>query len=695
MDEELRALLIEEVAKRASEVRTQPTSAGRDLEVARRAAHALKGAFGLAAEREIADALGRIERRLIGADGAACADLLSLLDRLAGLLSSGAPMPPSTWPTPPDDLRPSPISHEAHSEYVAAIRDRLARIDASMASAESILEVAREVYREVHTIKGAALAVGDEVMAWFCHGLEERLKSLASEDAARAALAEVELHRGVLAEIVDAPEHALSALRLERSRPSRETARVGVGRPSRPPLLTPLPLPPRRPALESPPAGESDLRGLSEDGTVRVSIAVLDALLERAGQLNQLRTPLPAVSERLGHVAGVARSLREEVREALRMIGPPRPWGAPAAAISRLERVAAELSPFSVATESASEQVSALSTRLRVESDAFAASVQSLRTSFASDLFGRASAAALAEARRTSRLVEVVVQGAETHIDRHLLESLVEPMRQLARNAVAHGIEDPEVRVAAGKPAHGTIILSAQQRAGALLLSVTDDGAGVDPQRVRRLAVEKGALTENEALDLDDQATLAILFSPGFSLKEDVDLGAGRGVGLDLTLASVQRLGGMVELSRRSSGDGLTAQIVVPSEDARVRVLWVTAADERFAVPVQQVSAIHRAADVSDATTPLTQLVPFLASEGRKATTRGLVLEIAAIPNSTVLIEVETVGAIEEVSLRGLPSLTRATGPWLAGIVWEDEVLFCLDAAALYTTARRLRQRAG
>ena len=673
MDEELLALLKEEIERRLAAFEADPSPS-----CSRSIAHALKGALGLAGEREVSEAFARIERRITAGDADAIEDLGALLQKLAELLREGRPLPTSTWPDPPADLRPSQGPDPMPSDYAAAVHDRIGRIDAALAGARDA-EAARVVFREVHTIKGAALSVGDDLMAWFCHGLEEKLKAATNDAAAKLALDDVDAYRGVLAEIVDAPDHALETLKHMSGAPPR---------PSRPPLLAPLPLPPRRPAVDLP--SESDLRGLADADTVRVSSGVLDGLFERAGQLGQLRAPLSGGAHRLQRAGNSARAIRHDVREALRMIGPPRPWGAPAAAIARLETCAARLLPLAELADTTSGQMTALSRRLAREGETLAATVQTLRTTPAATLLDRLAVSARSEAGRLGKLVNVTISGGDKPVDRRILDALVDPMRQLVRNAVAHGIELPDARVRSEKAAVGALRLFVAQRDGMLTIGVEDDGAGVDVSSVRARALERGLVSDAEAGCLDDHAVLSLLFSPGFSLKRDADLLAGRGVGLDLTLAAVQRMGGSVQLSSRP-GLGLTATISVPAEASLVRVIWLECAADAFAMPVQHIRSIHRIEDWARPAASLRDLLEGCIDPDRAGPDR-LVVEIVPalrVPTSTgpVGVAVEGVGSIDEVALRALPVLPRSMAPFGAGIVWADELRLSLDPLRLARSA--------
>ena len=675
MDDELRLLLIDELDKQLVYL-----DAGATADEQRRAVHTLKGSLGLAGERGLAEAFTRIERRMQQGEAEALGDATRLAMTSLAALRENRPIPQQYWPEPPDDLVPAPIDASLAHGYLETVRDRLARLDGALASNESEERIVGEVFRDVHTLKGAALSVGDEIMAWFCHGLEERLRLAQTSDAAaKTAVEELPQYRAVMAEIALSPENALYTLRLL----------VRATRPSvRPPIDTPLPLPPKRPSMELRP--ESEARALSEEGSVRVGTATLDRLFERVGQLAQVRGPLSGNVGRLSRGASSARDVHRQLREALRLIGPPRPWGAPALAIDKIERGAGVLIDLAKGLEKASDDLRTAGSRVARESEAMQLAVTGMRTTHASRLFGPVSAAIFTQARREGKDVNVVVQGGETPIDRRLAEALADPITQLARNAVAHGLESPDARANAKKPRLGTITLRAQLRAGSLFVEVEDDGAGVDIPYVRRRAIETGTVAAEVAESLPDRTLLSLLFLPGFTTRTSADLLAGRGVGLDLTLAAVHRMGGTIQLSTRT-GRGLVAAIAVPSEGALVKVAWLEWGKTTFALPLVHAGRVSRAAEAQGRIVPLSRYVG-AAAPARGDGAPAFALEVlrpapqdarASESGVPFLLGVDGVAGVEEVALRALSPLVRLSGPYAAGIVWGDELRLSLDPEAL------------
>jgi two-component system chemotaxis sensor kinase CheA len=209
---------------------------------------------------------------------------------------------------------------------------------------------------------------------------------------------------------------------------------------------------------------------------------------------------------------------------------------------------------------------------------------------------------------------------------------------------------------------------------------VRDDGAGVNLADVRARALAQRLVSVETARAADDATLLALLFVPGFSTKEGADLLAGRGVGLDLTLEAVHRLGGTIRLASER-GMGLTATLDVPFEPGLVRVLWVDADDSTYAVPARDVGKVLLARDV-----PHVPLLAALLGAARKdPAPHELAIELVpdTIGAKRTLVAVAAVGAVEEVALRSVAPLVRTAGPFSGAILRGDELRLCLDAGHL------------
>jgi two-component system chemotaxis sensor kinase CheA len=642
-DPELTQILVQELERHLGALENA------DLETSRRTVHALKGSAGLAGEPELAAAMQRLERRLRDGDVEARAEVITTVTDAIQRIRSGAPAA-GAWPEPPPDLAPSALDPLVRAQYAVEVNDRLARIDAALASGDQD-EAAAEIFRHVHTMKGASSAVGDEPMTWFCHGLEERLRLRTSS---AAALEEVAGWRAVLGALVDDPEAALATLRGVPLRPRRTT---------------------QRPSARMEPDG---------DGTVRVAAQAIDSLFDHAAGITEARERVAARSKGALDHARQLRRLRGELVEALRLIGPPRPWGAPAAALRRVEQTANALGATSEELEAASSMLQNTGQALRDDIGASKKILATMRQTPIRGLFTRLANAVMAEARRAGRSVVVRQVGADELVDRRLVEALAEPCLQLARNAIAHGIEASEVRAALGKPNNATLTFSASRRGNRLSIAISDDGAGVDVAAVRMRAVDAGVVTDTLARAADDQTLLELLFLPGFSTQsQSPNLLAGRGIGLDITLASVQRLGGSIRLST-ALGEGFEARVDVPIESGLVTVLWVSAGGFELAIPATNAQRV-RAADH--------EIVPHLASclEPPTFVMRAkYFLDLESLDDG-ITVGVDAIGATEEVLLRPLSPLLAGIGPYAGGIVRGDGTIrLAIDVHALAPRARAL-----
>lgn len=190
--------------------------------------------------------------------------------------------------------------------------------------------------------------------------------------------------------------------------------------------------------------------------------------------------------------------------------------------------------------------------------------------------------------RSLGKQVRLEIEGEKTQVDRDVLEKLEAPLTHLLRNAVDHGIEAPEQRILAGKPAEGLIRLCASHQAGLLVLELVDDGAGVDLERVRRSIVERGLSPEQTAASLSEEELLTFLFLPGFSLRDKVTEVSGRGVGLDAVQHMVRQLRGAVVLEQ-TAGEGSRFHLEVPLTLSVVRSLVVEVGNEAYAFPLAHI----------------------------------------------------------------------------------------------------------
>ncbi|HTE60812.1 MAG TPA: chemotaxis protein CheA [Solirubrobacteraceae bacterium] len=192
--------------------------------------------------------------------------------------------------------------------------------------------------------------------------------------------------------------------------------------------------------------------------------------------------------------------------------------------------------------------------------------------------------------------VDLKLVGKETELDRTVVDALGDPLVHLVRNSLDHGLESPQTRVAAGKPATGMLEISARHAGGNVVISVRDDGAGIDPARVARKAAERGLIAADAVDSIDAKAAVELLFHPGFSTSDVTSDISGRGVGMDAVRTTVRELGGEVLLASEL-GSGTTAQIRLPLTLAIMAAMLVEVDGRPFAVPIDRIERTVRFAD--------------------------------------------------------------------------------------------------
>ncbi len=195
--------------------------------------------------------------------------------------------------------------------------------------------------------------------------------------------------------------------------------------------------------------------------------------------------------------------------------------------------------------------------------------------------------------QKIGKLIDVVIHGEDTEMDRSMIEEINDPLIHLIRNSVDHGVETPQERLAAGKPERGTITLTARHEQGRIILTVSDDGGGIDGERLRRSAVQKGLITPEEAAALTEEQSIDLMFMAGLSTAQKISDISGRGVGLDIVNTNIQRVNGTIQVETKL-GQGTTFQIALPLTLAIVPSLLVTVQQATFAIPLVMISETLR-----------------------------------------------------------------------------------------------------
>ncbi len=666
---QLGPLLAGEIARRI------PTLEKVDADVmdVRAALHAIRGSAAMAGEHDLALVVGQIGARVRAGDATAREDAADLFKQVLGRLKKDASAFGQKWPEPPPLLGASLIDARYRAEYTTEMRARLEELDAVLATQEPSTKDVDETYRAVHSMKGAAMALGDDALVWYLHGLETTIKKGQQSDGEPGdVLFDLSRHRTVLAGLIEDPERTLESLRAPEQ----------VGRPARP-AEPERPTASRRTSIPPPPDADLD----ATEAQLRVPGDAVDRLLERLDAIDLVQDELRAGGDTAQRTSETLRSTRTELIEALNLIGPSTPWGAPVAALDRIRRAARQLSTASQTANEAAYFVRHSADRIHANTQQTRHEIATLRRTSVRWIFDRVKTAVEGLAAREGKLVDVVVEGADVPLDRRVAERILDSVLQLARNAVAHAIDRPEARVRAGMPARGTIQLEAERLGDWLRIVIEDDGSGVDVEKIRTLAVRHDVLTQHEASLVHDDEVLALLFVAGLTTRDEADLVAGRGVGLDLAQAVVRRLGGTIRLAKRATG-GLRATLDVPSEAGMAEILWVEASGVELAVPVGFTGKVVHATDATKSV-PLADCIGL----GTPSPAPALSIELDIRGVEPISIGIDKVGTIEDAVIRALPPIVASAGPYSGAILKGNGSLKLLvDAARL---AARAWARAG
>lgn len=410
--------------------------------------------------------------------------------------------------------------------------------------------------------------------------------------------------------------------------------------PSKPPAA-----PAKPPATQAkPPAKKEPVA----DSTVRVDTSRLDEIMNMVGELVLVRNRLV----RLG-----SDSTDSEL----------------AKAVSNLDVVTADL------------QTSVMKTRMQPVKKVFGRFPRIIR-----DL-----------SRKMNKEIKLEMIGEDTDLDKNLVEALADPMVHLVRNSADHGIEQPEDREKQGKPREGTVILAAEQEGDHILLTISDDGAGMDPEVLKRKAVEKGQLDQDAADRLTDQEAFNLIFAAGLSTKDEISDVSGRGVGMDVVKTKIAQLNGTINVWSEL-GKGSKIIIKVPLTLAIMPTLMIKLQDQTFALPLVNVNEIFQL-DVSRAnkidgqeviiirerTLPLFHLRRWLIREPAKRDITQEELQeahvvVVAIGNQQVGFVVDDLIGQEEVVIKPLGQMLHGT-PGLAGatITGDGRIALILDIPGL------------
>jgi two-component system chemotaxis sensor kinase CheA len=310
-------------------------------------------------------------------------------------------------------------------------------------------------------------------------------------------------------------------------------------------------------------------------------------------------------------------------------------------------------------------------------------------------------------AKQCGKEVALVMGGQETDLDKSLLDVIAEPMTHLVRNAVSHGIESAEERVRNGKPARGTIHLTSYHQGNQVIVEITDDGAGIDVQKVKAKALEKGLITSEEADRLGEAEILALVFRPGFSTADEITEISGRGVGLDVVQTVLHRLKGSVDIETRV-GQSTTFRLKLPLTLAIIKALLFRVEQRLYAVPLNAVAEIARAREsevhqvqnyevlqLRDRVLPLVRL-GCAPGPGEKAGSGRIFVLVISMGERKLGMIVDRLEGEEELVIKALDDQTVATDLISgASILGDGRVVLIVNLPAIVDRHSKFRPEQG
>ncbi len=434
-------------------------------------------------------------------------------------------------------------------------------------------------------------------------------------------------------------------------------AKAPTAKAAEPKAETPKPAPAPKPAAAPAPAraaaaAPAEKPASEAETTVRVDTARLDEIMNMVGELVLVRNRLV----RLG-----ANSADEAMSKA----------------VSNLDVVTADL------------QTAVMKTRM-----------QPIKK-----VFGRFPRLVRDLARQLKKEINLELVGEETDLDKNLVEALADPLVHLVRNAVDHGIESPEEREASGKARGGKVILAAEQEGDHILLSISDDGKGMDPNVLRAIAVKRGVMDKDAADRLSDTECYNLIFAPGFSTKTEISDVSGRGVGMDVVKTKISQLNGSINIYS-TKGQGSKIVIKVPLTLAIMPTLMVMLGNQAFAFPLVNVNEIfhldlsttnvvdgQEVVIVRDKALPLFYLKRWLVSSAAHEEQREGHVVILSVGTQRIGFVVDQLVGQEEVVIKPLGKMLQGT-PGMSGatITGDGRIALILDVPSMLKryAARRI-----
>jgi len=443
---------------------------------------------------------------------------------------------------------------EIISEFLIESNDNLGRLDQEMVELERRPkdgELLASIFRTFHTIKGTCGFLGFGKLERVAHQAENVLSQLRSGSISLTS----ELATLIL-EAVDIMRHQLQSIEATGHEVEEDSSHLCAR------LETAARTGISTPKLESPEPGAAQPKASASvaDSAIRVDVGLLDKLMNLVGELVLTRNQILQFGARQEDTTLTATT-------------------------QRLNLITSEL------------QEGVMKTRMQPIGVVWNKLPRLVRD----------------VARACGKQIALEMEGSSTELDKTIIEAIKDPLTHIVRNSGDHGIERPEVRIARGKPALGRICLRAFHEGGQVIIEISDDGAGVDPEKIKLKAIQNGLIRSDQPERMGEREALNLLFLPGFSTAEHVTSVSGRGVGMDVVRTNIEKIGGTVDLSSRL-GEGTTVKLKIPLTLAIIPGLVVTLGDRRSSPRAGEANLLD-----GDFVIPQASLVELVRLEGEAA----------------------------------------------------------------------------
>ncbi len=308
--------------------------------------------------------------------------------------------------------------------------------------------------------------------------------------------------------------------------------------------------------------------------------------------------------------------------------------------------------------------------------------------------------------RELGKKVRLIIEGEDTELDKSIIEEIGDPLVHMIRNAVDHGIEPPEERIKKGKPEEGTIWLKAYNEGNMIVIEIKDDGRGMDPEKLKQKAIEKGIITPQEAENMSDKEAFMLIFKPGFSTAEKVTNVSGRGVGMDVVKTNIEQLNGIIEVDSIPD-KGTTIKLKIPLTLAIIQALLVASQEDLFAVPLSNVIETVRIVEediytiegksvlkLRDEVLPLVNMADVFEIEKILEPEKYLYVVILGLGASKIGLIVDRFIGQEEIVIKSLGEFLKGV-PGIAGatIRGDGRVTLIVDVASLMKLAKQTHNK--